>query len=128
MIVAGASVALASHESAAGQGDAAQGVQTAAQPLENAATPTPSSGLAFTGMITDSHCRARHLRNSGMNPAECARACFRKGATYMLIDGDRHYTLIGDDESLSRLAGERASVIGTRQGDTILVNSAKSLF
>jgi hypothetical protein len=118
MIVAGASVALAGHQSATEQNAAA------AAPL----SPAPSSGSSFTGMITDSHCGARHMRNSRQNSAECARACFRKGATYVLVDGDRRYTLIGGDDALSHLAGERASVMGTRQGDTILVDSANPIF
>ena len=121
IIVAGASVALASHQNAAEE--SAQNAVPAA-PL----SPAPSSAKTFSGMITDSHCGARHMRTSRLNPAECARACFRKGASYILVDGDRRYTLVGGDESLSRLAGERANVLGTRQGDAILVDSATPLF
>ena len=58
--------------------------------------------------------------------AECARACFRHGASYVLVNGDRRYTLVGGESALSKLAGERANVIGTRQGDAILVNSASA--
>jgi len=36
--------------------------------------------------------------------------------------------LIGGEASLGKLAGERANVIGTRQGDAILVDSAAALF
>jgi hypothetical protein len=44
----------------------------------------------------------------------------------VLVDGDRRYTLVGGEAALSKLAGERANVIGTRQGDAILVNSASA--
>lgn len=118
-IVAGASVALADHRADAGSSDDAREVTPA----------TPSSqpsGTTFRGMITDSRCGARHMRSSGRSAAECARACFRHGASYVLVDGDRRYTLVGGESYLSKLAGERANIIGTRQGDAILVNSASA--
>lgn len=117
-IVAGASVALAEH-----QADASADDSHAITP----ATPSPQpTGTIFTGMVTDSHCGARHMRSSGRNASECARACFRHGASYVLVDGDRRYTLVGGEGDLSKLAGERVNVIGTRQGNAILVNSASA--
>lgn len=118
-IVAGASVALADHRAEVASGDDAREVTPA--------TPSPQpSGTTFSGMITDSHCGARHIRSSGRSAAECARSCFRHGASYVLVDGDRRYTLVGGESTLTKLAGERANVIGTRQGDAILVNSASA--
>ena len=122
-IVAGASVALASHR--AKEGD--DGVEQAGQEV-SPATPNPQVGTVFTGMVTDSHCGARHMRNSHQTASECARACFRRGASYVLVNGEHRYTLIGGEGSLSKLAGERANVIGTRQGDAILVDSAAAIF
>ena len=118
IIVAGGAVALASHQDATG--DQPQTALTVA--------PAREGGTRFTGMITDSHCRARHMRNSHLSTAECAKECVRTGATYILVDGDRHYILIGGEQSLFKLAGERANIIGTLQGDAILVNSAGALF
>lgn len=118
-IVAGASVALADHRADAALGDDAREITPA--------TPSPqAAGTAFNGMITDSHCGARHMRSSGRSAAECARVCFRHGASYVLVDGDHRYTLVGGEAALSKLAGERANVIGTRQGEAILVNSASA--
>lgn len=116
VIVAGGSVALAGHQNS----EEAQN----APPL----APVPSGGSTFNGMITDSHCGARHLRNSHLNPAECARACVRKGASYVLVDGEHRYILTGGEDILGRLAGERVNVTGTRQGQTILVSSAARVF
>ncbi len=116
-IVAGASVALADHrtDSAAANGEISR------------ATPSPQASVTtFSGMITDSHCGARHVRNSHQNASECARACFRQGASYVLVNGEQRYTLVGGEADLSKLAGERANVVGTRQGDAILVNSASA--
>ena len=114
-IVTGASAALASHrpEVAAEQGREV-----------TPATPGPEVGTTFTGMITDSYCGARHMRTSHQNAAECARACFRRGASYVLVDGDHRYTLVGGETVLSKLVGERANIVGRRHGDAILVNSA----
>jgi hypothetical protein len=114
-IIAGASVALASHRPEA---VAEEGREV------TPATPRPEASTTFTGMITDSHCGARHMRTSHQNAAECARACFRRGASYVLVDGDRRYMLVGGETVLSKLAGERVNIVGTRQGDAILVSSA----
>jgi hypothetical protein len=112
IIVAGASVALASHQSA--------------DEMQNGApiVPNPTLGATFNGVVTDSRCGARHMRNSGMNPAECARYCVRKGAHYVLVDGERRYTLSGNDAALEELVGSRANIMGTRQGDSIVVSAA----
>ena len=118
-IVAGASAALANDRSDLATGD---------EPREVAPATPPPAGSTFTGMITDSHCGARHSRASRLNAGECVRACFRRGASYVLVDGDHRYTLVGGDESLGKLAGERANVTGTRQGDAILVASASAVF
>jgi hypothetical protein len=117
IIIAGGSVALASHQGAA---EAPQAAEENVAP----ASPAPHMGAAFTGVITDSHCGARHMRQSNMTSAECARACYRHGATYVLIDSDRRYTLIGGEDALNKLLGERATVKGTRRdGHAILVDS-----
>lgn len=118
-VVAGGSVALASH----------QEPQVAEEEQQLApTTSSPHKALTLSGMITDSHCGPRHMRNSRQNSTECTRACVRKGATYVLVDGDRRYTLLGNEESVAKLAGERASITGTRQGDTIIVDAAAPVF
>jgi Protein of unknown function (DUF5818) len=115
IIIAGGSVALASH----------QGATEATDGEASPATPAPRVETKFTGMITDSHCGARHMRRSNMTPEECARACYRKGASYVLVDGGRRYTLIGGEDALDKLLGQRATVTGKRQDDdAILVDSA----
>ena len=116
VIIAGGSVALASHQ--------------VSDEIQNATPTAPNTpaGTTFSGLVTDSRCGARHLRNSHLSPSECARACVRKGASYVLVNGERRYTLTGDEDMLGKLAGTRVNVTGTRQNDTILVSSAASLF
>jgi hypothetical protein len=115
IIVAGGSVALADHQYSSQEPKVAQ---------NGAQSPPNPVAATFNGMITDSYCGARHLRSSHQSPAECARTCVRKGAKYVLVDGDRRYQLTGGDDVLDRLAGQRANVTGTRQENVIAVDSA----
>lgn len=120
LVMAGASVALAGHQMAAAE-EAAQ----SEAPNDPGTKDVDATELTTVkGMITDSHCGARHMRRSNLPPAECAAMCIRAGAHYLLVNGDRHYKLNGDANSLNKLLGTRASVTGTLQGDTIEVNSA----
>ena len=85
-----------------------------------------ASGNIFAGMVTDSHCGARHSRKSGKSPAECARSCVRDGAHYILVDGEKNHMLEGDAGHLEKLAGERVEVVGMLEGDTIRIKSVAS--
>jgi hypothetical protein len=139
IIVAGGSVALASHQSASTQElqeDAAVpqnfteaqnnsvAQQHSDQQDQTPANPQRSDLSTFSGLITDSYCGARHQRRSNLTPEDCARACIRNGATYVLVNGHHRYTLSGNEESLNKLLGTRATVNGTLQGETISVTSA----
>ena len=116
LIVTGGSVALASRQQADDE--------ASTQLVPHSATELQS----FRGMVTDSRCNGRHLRNSGLGPAECAHLCLRRGAGYVLVDGERRYRLEGDPQLLEPLVGTRVSVRGTRQGETISVRSAGPVF
>ena len=115
MIMAGASVALASHQSE---------VVAQISPPSIPGPPDQNTGSSFTGIITDSRCGARHVRNSHESSSQCTRRCVRNGANYLLVDGDQKYILTGQRDMLDRFAGERVTVTGTRQGSTIVVTSA----
>jgi hypothetical protein len=136
IIVAGGSVALASHQSATAeevQQDAAApqapaDLKTAApqysdQQDQSRAEPQHSEIASFSGLITDSYCGARHQRHSNLTPEDCARLCIRNGASYVLVNGHHRYHLSGNKESLNKLLGTRVTVTGTLAGDTIEVNS-----
>jgi hypothetical protein len=120
LIMAGASVALASHQGSEEQAD--QAPSTATTPVRPADLDT------FTGMITDSYCGARHVRYPNLPPTQCAAACIRHGASYVLVDGDHRYKLSGSVMALSKILGTRARVTGTLEDDTIVVNSAGPMF
>jgi hypothetical protein len=78
---------------------------------------------SFSGMITDSQCGARHDQYSGKRPADCARMCVRNGSKYLLVNGDQKNILEGNEIALDHLAGQRATVTGTLNGDIIKVSA-----
>ncbi len=77
----------------------------------------------FSGMVTDSTCGARHAKNSNLSSTECARACVRSGARYVLVDGEKVLSLEGHPGQLQKFAGQRVEIRGTRAGDAIQVDS-----
>jgi hypothetical protein len=79
----------------------------------------------FTGRVSDAMCGAGHMMAG--KPAECVRACIRKGSAYALVVGDKVYALDTTDKSaldtLDKLADQQAKVTGRANGDTIAVSS-----
>jgi hypothetical protein len=79
----------------------------------------------FTGEVSDAMCGAHHMMEG--SKAECARACVGKGSKYALVVGEKVYTLDSSDkkvlDELNKLAGEKATVSGTTDGDTIKISS-----
>ena len=115
-------------------GTVVSAVPSTASPIADDAGKTAANELAtqdglsaseetFAGLITDDHCGARHDMRSDKSPAECARTCVRNGAGYALVDGDKSYALEGDAQELSRRSGERVTLTGVLEGNTIEVRS-----
>jgi hypothetical protein len=78
----------------------------------------------LTGTVSDSMCGAKHM---GGSAADCTRACVKQGSKYALVVGDKVYTLQGGDAAtLDKLAGEKATVTGTVNGNTINVTSVSA--
>ena len=78
----------------------------------------------FTGEVSDSMCGASHMMEG--KKADCAHTCVGKGSSYALVVGDKVYSLKATDKAiqdkLSELAGERAKITGTADGETIEVS------
>jgi hypothetical protein len=75
---------------------------------------------SFTGVVTDSMCGVAHMAKD-MTPAECTRMCVKDGMKHALAADKKLYTLEGHDAELSKLAGQRVTVKGTLNGDTLSV-------
>ena len=106
---------LASLGAAAG---VAVGQTARGNPLEGA--------RSFEGMISCSHCGARHQPALDRSATTCVRVCVHGGAAFALVDNESVYLLDGDLGSIKKLAGQRARVVGTRTGNTIKVASITS--
>ena len=77
---------------------------------------------SYEGMITDTHCGAKHSAALGMAAAECTRTCVHGGEQFALVDGDSVYVLEGHVEALKRTAGQRARIVGILIGNKISVS------
>ncbi len=90
-------------------------------------TPAEDTSLrqrTIKGVVTDTSCSARHL-NEDKTAAECARICVEHGAHYALASGERVYVLDGKLAEVDQLAGQRAEVVGSVEGDLITVRSIR---
>jgi hypothetical protein len=79
----------------------------------------------FIGLVSDSRCGPRH-KLKDKSAEECTRVCQRAGASFALVAGERTYKLKGDSNDVAVLAGQKAKVTGTLQGDTIVVQSIQA--
>lgn len=84
-----------------------------------------SNQQQFSGVVTDSMCGASHMAKD-KTPAECTRMCVKDGMKFALLVGDKVYTLNGHESELDKLAGEKVTVKGTANGDTVSVNSVSA--
>jgi hypothetical protein len=77
----------------------------------------------FEGVITDTHCGAKHSAAMGKTAADCTRACVHGGERFSLVNGDKIYALEGEAAALKRVAGQRVTIAGSLQGNIISVTS-----
>jgi hypothetical protein len=97
---------------AATRAQADEAVQSSPLPLEN-----------YEGIVTDTHCGAKHSAAVGLSAADCTRACVHSGESFALVDGEKTYRLKGEEAALKRVAGERVKLAGTLTDNTISVGS-----
>jgi hypothetical protein len=79
----------------------------------------------FVGLVSDSDCGPRHKMRD-KSAEECTRACQRAGADYVLVAGEKIYKLEGNANDVAVLAGQKAKITGTLQGNTIIVNGVNA--
>ncbi|MGA7378162.1 MAG: hypothetical protein WBW36_17550 [Candidatus Sulfotelmatobacter sp.] len=85
------------------------------------ASPLPIEN--YEGIVTDTHCGAKHSAAVGLSAADCTRACVHSGESFALVDGENTYRLKGEEAALKRVAGERVKLTGTLTDNTISVGS-----
>ena len=102
----------------------------AQRPRTNAALAAPmkmgrANANTFVGLVSDSGCGPRHKMRD-KSAEECTRACQRAGAAYVLVAGEKIYKLEGNSNDVAVLAGQKAKITGTLQGNTIIVNGVNA--
>jgi hypothetical protein len=102
----------------AGAGSGAAKPESGSPPAQSALAPQ-----SYEGMITDTHCGAKHSAAVGMTAADCTRACIHSGEQFSLVDGEKVYNLKGNEPALKGVAGQRVKIGGTLDGNTISVSS-----
>ena len=85
-------------------------------------TVTPGS-RAYEGMVTCSHCGARHSAKLAQSATTCVRVCVHGGAQFALVNSESVYLLDGSVDALKPIAGQRAKIVGNLDGNTIKVQS-----
>ena len=80
------------------------------------------AATTLTGTITDDMCGASHMM-PGKSPAECTRACVKRGAHFALAVNSKVYILDGKTADVDKLAGSKATVQGTLNGNVLTVSS-----
>lgn len=92
------------------------------------ALPVLAKSAAFTGIVSDSMCGAKHAMPG--DDASCTRACVSKGSKYALVVGDKVYTLETADKTalatLDKQAGAKVTVMGTEKDNVITVSSVRA--
>lgn len=89
---------------------------------------TFAASQTFTGVVGDAMCGAKHVMPG--DDASCTRGCTSKGSKYALLVGDKVYVLEVADKTLldkfEKRAGEKVTITGTEENNTITVSSVKA--
>lgn len=75
----------------------------------------------LTGVVSDSHCGAKHAAAS-QQAATCVGKCVAGGASYVLVADGKVYQLDAQDK-FKDLAGKSVTVTGTVEGDKLAVDT-----
>lgn len=122
MVVMGAGIACALALLTATHGP----VAAAPEPQIVQAAQSSEPPKTYEGVVTDTHCSAKHSAPLAESAGDCTRVCVHAGEKFALVDGDRVYVLEGEEAALKRAAGERVKVTGTLNGNILSVASVRS--
>ncbi|MFB3920221.1 MAG: DUF5818 domain-containing protein [Terriglobia bacterium] len=83
-----------------------------------------AGGKSWTGVVSDSHCGAKHSEASAA-AAGCVASCVKGGAKYVLVSAGKVYQLDAQDK-FADYAGKSVKVSGEMKGDAITVASVEA--
>jgi hypothetical protein len=72
------------------------------------------------GVVSDSMCGKTHMM-PGKTAAQCTEECIKEGSSYVLVAGDKTYTLAGKKAAIAPFAGRHVRVQGDLKDKTLTV-------
>ena len=82
----------------------------------------PASQTTLKGWIADSYCGAKNANAEG---AACTKACYKNGATLVLVSGGKTYA-ISDQKAALELVGHEVAITGVVENDAIKVTKIEA--
>jgi hypothetical protein len=85
---------------------------------------TTVSGMAadWTGYIIDQACASKKEMRGNV---ECAQSCIKRGSPAVLVTDDGQVYEIADQGKVTEHAGQKVTITGKMEGDSIKVDSVK---
>jgi hypothetical protein len=80
----------------------------------------------YTGYIVDATCAGKQgAKAASDGHAACAQKCIKGGAAAVLVTEDGKVYQIADQEKVTSHAGQKVTISGSMDGNTLKVNSVK---
>jgi hypothetical protein len=80
----------------------------------------------WTGYIADANCAAKQGAKAASDAhAGCAKGCIKKGAAAVLVTPEGKVYKIANQDKVVDHAGEKVTIMGKMEGDTITVSDVK---
>ncbi len=85
-----------------------------------------SFAAEMTGVVSDSHCGAKHNTASAA-ATKCVEGCIKGGAQAVFVSGDKVYKLdSASQDKVKSYYGQQVTVTGDVEGDTLKIDSVKA--
>jgi hypothetical protein len=81
-----------------------------------------SATQTYDGVVSDSMCGKKHMI-SGKSDAQCIQECVKAGSKYVLVVGEKIYTLDAKTQAITPFAGKHVQVQGELKGASLSVQS-----
>jgi len=81
---------------------------------------------SMSGTISDANCGAKHAAATEKDMG-CVKGCIKRGAAPVFVSDGKVYQISADSrEKVAALAGQKVTVNGKVEGDTISIESAEA--
>jgi hypothetical protein len=81
---------------------------------------------SMSGTISDANCGAKHAAATA-GDAGCVKSCIKRGTAPVLVSGGKVYKISADSQDkVKELAGQKVTVNGKVEGDTVTIESAEA--